>query len=78
MIKSPAVFIEILLRSSKKKNIIFEEIVIFCFISIFISAFVVTSVFISAIKTTTKTMKPVRQKLINKIRAKTDLYEVIL
>ncbi len=78
MVESPAILTEILLRSPKKKNITFEEIITLRFISIFVSISAVISVFTSAAKTMTKTMKPVRQKLINKIRAKADLYGVIL
>ncbi len=78
MIEFPIILIEILQRPPKKKNIIFEEIAVSRFISIFIFISVVTPVFTSVAKTTTKTMKPVRQKLINKIRAKADPYEVIL
>ncbi len=69
---------EILLRSSKKKNIIFEEIAAPRFISIFIFISIVTLVFIFAVKTTTKTIKPVRQKLINEVKTKADFYGVIL
>ena len=69
---------EILLRSPKKKNITFEEIAAPRSISIFIFVPAVTPAPTSAIKTTTKTIKPVRQKLINKIKAKADLYKVIL
>ncbi len=78
MIEFFIIFIEILLRPSKKKNIIFEEIIIpyFISISVFISA--VTLISTSAVKTTTKTMKPVRQKLVNEIRAKADPYRIIL
>ncbi len=71
-------FTEILLRSPKKKNIIFKEIAISRSVLIFISVFVVISAFTSAAKMTTKTMKSVRQKLINEVRAKADLYRVIL
>ncbi len=77
MIKSFIISTEILQRP-KKKNIIFEEIIISYFISTSIFVSVVILVFISAVKTTIKTMKSVRQKLINKIRAKTDFYKVIL
>src|SRR6266536_2683477 len=76
MIESSIIFIEILQRP-KKKNIIFKKIIIPRSISIFIFTFIVILVLIGAIKTT-KTMKPVRQKLINEIRAKTDLYRIIL
>ncbi len=70
-------FIEILQRS-KKKNITFEEIIIPRSISIFIFISAETPVFTFAAKKTIKTMKPVRQKLINKIRAKADPHRVIL
>ena len=62
----------------KKKNVIFKKIVVFYFVSTSISVSAVTLLFISAVKTTMKIMKPVRQKLINEIRAKADFYEVIL
>ncbi len=78
MIEFPIILTEILLRPPKKKNIIFEEIIISRFISIFISAPALTPAPTSAAKTTTKTMKPVRQKLINEVRAKTDPYKIIL
>ena len=71
------IFIEILQRPNKK-NVIFEKIITPRFISIFVSASAVILVSIFAAKTTTKTMKPVRQKLINEVRAKTDFYRVIL
>ncbi len=58
---------EILLRPSKKKNITFEKTAAFRSISISIFTSVVTLVPTSAAKITTKTMKPVRQKLINKM-----------
>ena len=67
-----------ILQRPKKKNVIFEEIVVFCFISTFIFIFTEILVPTSAAKTTTKTMKPIQQKLINKIKAKADLYGVIL
>ncbi len=76
MIEFPVMFTEILQRP-KKKNIIFEEIAISRSVSTSISASAVTPAPIFTVKTT-KTIKPVRQKLINKIRAKTDLYRVIL
>ena len=78
MVKSPIMPTEILQRPPKKKNVIFEEIVASRSVSTSISAFTVTPVSISAAKTTTKTMKPVRQKLINEVRAKADLHGVIL
>ena len=49
-----------ILQHPKKKNIIFEEIAISRFISIFIFIPVVTPVSTSTVKITTKTMKPVR------------------
>ena len=49
-----------ILQHPKKKNIIFEEIVVFYFISIFISVFIVTPAPISAAKMTMKTIKSVR------------------
>ncbi len=67
-----------ILQRLKKKNIIFEKIAIFYFISIFIFTSVVTLISTFAAKITMKTIKPIRQKLINKIKAKTDLYRVIL
>ncbi len=78
MIESSIIFIKILLRPSKKKNIIFEKTAISRFISTSISAPAATLAPIFAAKTTTKTMKPVRQKLINKIKTKADLYKIIL
>ncbi len=77
MVESFIIFIEILQRP-KKKNIIFEKITVphFILISIFISAEIPAPT--SAAKTTTKTIKPVRQKLINKVRANADSYGVIL
>jgi len=77
MIESPIILTKILQRP-KKKNIIFEELATPRSIStsIFISAETPTP--ISAVKTTIKTLKPVRQKLINKIKTKTDPYGVIL
>ncbi len=69
---------EILLRPPKKKNVTFEETTTPRSISISISAPAVTPAPTSAAKTTTKTMKPVRQKLINKVRAKADPHGVIL
>ncbi len=77
MIEFSIIFTEILQRP-KKKNIIFEKIAVPYSISIFIFISTVTPVFISAIKTTTKTIKPIRQKLINEIRTKTDPYKIIL
>ena len=77
MIESSIMPTEILQRP-KKKNIIFEKIVVFRSISISIFTPAVTPAPTSAAKTTIKTIKPVRQKLINKIRAKADPYEVIL
>jgi len=77
MVESSIIFIEILQRS-KKKNIIFEKIIIPRFISISVSTLVEIPVLTSAAKTTIKTIKLIRQKLINKIKAKTDLYRVIL
>ncbi len=67
-----------ILQCSKKKNIIFEEITIFRSVSIFIFIFAETPVSISAVKIMIKTIKSVRQKLINKVRAKADFYKVIL
>jgi len=58
MIEFFIISIEILQRP-KKKNVIFEKIVIFCFISIFIFTPAEILVFIFAVKTMTKTMKPV-------------------
>jgi len=77
MIESSIIPAEILQRP-KKKNIIFKKITTprSILISIFIPA--VTPISTSAAKITTKTIKPVRQKLINKIKAKADLYKVIL
>ncbi len=69
--------IEILQRS-KKKNIIFEEIIISRSVSTSVSIFVEIPAPTSTAKTTIKTIKPVRQKLINKVRAKADPYGVIL
>ena len=77
MIESLIMSTEILQRP-KKKNVIFKEIIIPRFISIFVFVYAVTPVSISAAKTMTKTMKPVRQKLINKVRTKTNLYKLIL
>ncbi len=70
-------FIEILQRP-KKKNIIFKKIIISHSILISISTLAETPTPTSATKTTIKTIKPVRQKLINKIKAKTDSYKIIL
>ena len=47
-------------------------------ISIFIFIFVKIPAPTFAVKITIKTIKPVRQKLINKVRAKTDSYKIIL
>ncbi len=77
MIESLIMSTEILQRP-KKKNVIFEKTIVFRFVLIFISASAVTPVPTFAAKTMTKTMKPVRQKLINEVRAKADLYRVIL
>ncbi len=60
IIESPVVFIEILLRPSKKKNVIFEEIAVFRSVLIFVFVPAVTPAPTSAAKMTTKTMKPVR------------------
>ncbi len=60
MIESPIISTEILQRPPKKKNIIFEEIVISHSISISVSASAVTPAPIFTIKTTIKTIKPVR------------------
>src|SRR6266498_5069801 len=78
MVESPVVSTEILQRPPKKKNVIFEEIAISRSVStsVFVSA--VTSAPTSAVKMTMKTMKPVRQKLINEVRAKADPHGVIL
>ncbi len=67
-----------ILQCSKKKNIIFEKIVTprSILISIFTPA--ETPAPTSTAKTTTKTIKPIRQKLINKIKAKVDSYKIIL
>ena len=67
-----------ILQRPKKKNIIFKKITIPRFISTSISIPIETLVPTSAAKTITKTIKPVRQKLINKIKAKADPYKVIL
>ncbi len=75
MVESPVMSTEILQRP--KKNVIFEEIATPRSVSTSISTPAVTSIFISTTKTT-KTMKPVRQKLINEVRAKADFYGVIL
>ena len=77
MIESPVIPTEILQRP-KKKNITFEKTTALRSISTSISTPAVTPAPTSAAKTTTKTMKPVRQKLINKIRAKADPHKVIL
>ena len=61
-----------------KKNIIFEKIIISYSISTSVFIFIVTPASTSAVKITTKTMKPVRQKLINEVKAKADSYKVIL
>ena len=60
MVESSTIPTEILLRPPKKKNIIFEEIIISRSISISISVFIVTLALTSAAKMTMKTMKPVR------------------
>ena len=67
-----------ILQRPKKKNITFEKIATPRSISISIFIPTVTPAPTSAAKTTTKTMKPVRQKLINEVRAKADPHEVIL
>ncbi len=77
MIESFVIFTEILQRP-KKKNIIFEKIVTPRFISISIFTPAVTLISTSTIKITTKTIKPIRQKLINEIKTKTDPHGVIL
>ncbi len=77
MIESPVVPTEILQRP-KKKNIAFEKIAISRSVSISISTPAVIPASTSTVKTTTKTIKPVRQKLINEIKAKADSYKVIL
>ena len=76
MVESPVMSTEILQRP--KKNVIFEEIVVSRSVSISVSAFVEIPAPTSAVKMMIKTMKPVRQKLINKVRAKADPYRVIL
>ncbi len=78
MVESSIIFTEILLRPPKKNNIIFEKIAISRSVSIFVSVLAVIPTPTSAAKTTIKTIKPVRQKLINKVRAKADSYRVIL
>ncbi len=77
MIESFIIPTEILQRP-KKKNIIFEELIIFYSVSTSISIFTEILASISAAKTTIKTMKSIRQKLINKVRAKADPYKIIL
>ncbi len=67
-----------ILQRPKKKNITFEKIVTPRSILISISIPAETPAPTSAAKTTIKTMKPVRQKLINKIKAKADPYKIIL
>ncbi len=67
-----------ILQRPKKKNITFEKTVIPRSISIFISTPTVIPVPTSAAKTTMKTIKPIRQKLINKIKAKVDPHKIIL
>ncbi len=67
-----------ILQRPKKKNIIFKETITPRSVSTSISTPAKTPAPTSAAKTTIKTMKPVRQKLINKIRAKADPYKVIL
>src|SRR6266536_5942391 len=76
MIESPVVPTEILQRP--KKNITFEKIALSRSVSISISTPAVTPASTSTVKTTTKMIKPVRQKLINEIKAKADSYKVIL
>ncbi len=49
-----------ILQRPKKKNVIFEEVVTSRFISIFIFVSAVTPASTSAVKTTMKTIKPVR------------------
>ncbi len=60
MVESSIIPTEILLRPSKKKNIIFEKIIVFYSVLISIFTPAVTLVSISAVKITTKTMKSVR------------------
>ncbi len=59
MVESFIIPTEILQRP-KKKNIIFEEATISHSISTSISTFAVTLISTSTVKTTTKTMKPIR------------------
>ena len=77
MVEFLIMFTEILQRP-KKKNVIFEELVVPRFISIFVFVSTETLISIFAAKITIKALKPVRQKLINKVRAKADPYGVIL
>ncbi len=77
MVESSIVSNEILQRP-KKKNIIFDKVAISRFVSIFVFILAVTPVFTFTDKMTTKTMKPVRQKLINEIKTKADPYGIIL
>src|SRR6266511_3261721 len=67
-----------ILQRPKKKNIIFKKIITPRSVSTSISTPAVTPAPTSAAKTTIKTMKPVQQKLFNKIKAKTDPYRIIL
>ncbi len=67
-----------ILQRPKKKNIIFEKIITPRSISTFIFIPTKTPAPTSAAKTTIKTIKPIRQKLINKIKTKTDPYKIIL
>ena len=67
-----------ILQRSKKKNVIFKETAVSRSVSTSISAPAETLISTSAVKTMIKTMKPVQQKLINKIRAKADPHKVIL
>ena len=67
-----------ILQRPKKKNIIFKKIITPRSVSTSISTPAETLTLTSAIKITIKTLKSVRQKLINEIKAKTDFYEVIL
>jgi len=67
-----------ILQRSKKKNVIFKETAVSRSVSTSISAPAETLISTSAVKTMIKTMKPVQQKLINKIRAKADPHGVIL
>ncbi len=67
-----------ILQRPKKNNVIFEETITSRFISISVSIPAVTSASTFIVKTTTRTMKPVRQKLINEVKVKADLYRIIL